>query len=320
MHGGSVAILILLPVLFTAREGRSDGPDTTGVSSYRSDCRYSSETSVSRGEGAMRGVLLPAGDLFRPLIADMKQPRFYAGYRRVRFRGPGAPAEEQGNPIDAAVVAFGGNFGLWAWREVEGCDGLQVNIHAGIFSQFNLSTSSIDLINTDFIVGIPLTYRKGIFSSRLRLFHQSSHLGDEFLLHNPEVDRVDISLEAMDLILSLQDAWWRLYAGAGRLIRHGPDLEAGMAQWGFEFCGSPWRWTLLRQAQLKPVLAADLTSFEERDWALTLSMKAGAEMKSLFGPQRFRVFLVYLRGFVPFGQFFNTEKIENYGLAVQFEI
>ncbi len=154
----------------------------------------------------------------------------------------------------------------------------------------------------------------------MRFFHQSSHLGDEFLLHNTGVDRVDISFEASDVLFSIEGDWWRLYGGAGRLIHYTPELAPGLAHWGFEFCGAGWRWTLLRQAQVKPVLAADFKSFEERGWGVTMSTKEGVEMKSLVGPQRFRFFLVYLRGYVPFGQFFNTEKIENFGMEIQFEI
>jgi len=71
---------------------------------------------------------------------------------------------------------------------------------------------------------------------------------------------------------------------------------------------------------MKPVLAADFKTFEERDWGVTLSSKGGVEMKSLIGPQRFRFLLVYLRGFVPFGQFFNTENIDNFGMEIQLDI
>ena len=48
-------------------------------------------------------------------------------------------------------------------------------------------------------------------------------------------------------------------------------------------------------------------------------MKGGIELSNPAGTNRFRVLLVYLRGSVPFGQFFNTERIENYGLALQFD-
>ncbi len=54
----------------------------------------------------------------------------------------------------------------------------------GVF-QFDLSAPSSDLINTDYVVGVPLSWRSGGWSTRVRLYHQSSHLGDEFLLGRP---------------------------------------------------------------------------------------------------------------------------------------
>lgn len=58
----------------------------------------------------------------------------------------------------------------------------EVGLQAGIFSDFNLGASSTDLINTDFIGGIYTSVRAGNASAFARIYHQSSHLGDEFLL------------------------------------------------------------------------------------------------------------------------------------------
>jgi len=150
----------ILCVSLVSGSVRADEPDATTSQQMR-ECRYGPTGKEQVSKGPMVRVILPPNDLFRPLMADMKQPRFYASYRRVRFLGSALPAEEQGNVINAGVVGFGGTFGLWAIRRYGGCDGIQVNVHAGTFSQFNLSKSSVDLINSDFIVGIPVTCRPG---------------------------------------------------------------------------------------------------------------------------------------------------------------
>jgi hypothetical protein len=56
-----------------------------------------------------------------------------------------------------------------------------------------MNAPSTDLINTDYVVGIPLSWRSSLFSTRVRLYHQSTHLGDEFVPHNPGVNRVNYS-------------------------------------------------------------------------------------------------------------------------------
>src|SRR3989475_2155942 len=43
-----------------------------------------------------------------------------------------------------------------------------------------------------------LAYRRGSTALRLRVYHQSSHLGDEYMLH-ARAQRVDLSFEAAEL-------------------------------------------------------------------------------------------------------------------------
>ena len=262
----------------------------------------------------MKETWLPEGNLFRPLLADMKQPRFYGGYRNVRFRERGLAAERRGETISVGIVGFGMEFGLWALREPKGCNGIQLDLSTAVFSQFNFDSVSTDLINTDFMVGPSFSSRLGAWSSRLRLLHQSSHLGDEFLLNNPDVDRIELSFEAVDLLLSVEKQTWRLYAGGGYTEL---DLEKGMLKWGLEGYGLPWHRQTERVRWL-PVFGADFNALEEQNWQTTASIKGGIELSNLPGTRQFRFLIVYLRGFMPFGQFFNTATIETYGIELQF--
>lgn len=117
------------------------------------------EGSVTE-EGGFPGRMLPDPEVFRPLLADMKEPRFYAGLRSVDFYG--VDLAGGGKPtMTAAVVAVGESFGLWEVRGRDGCAGLQLGFQAGVFSQFDMDAPSSDLINTDFTVGPLLTARAG---------------------------------------------------------------------------------------------------------------------------------------------------------------
>lgn len=88
--------------------------------------------------------------------------------------------------VNISSVGVGESFGLY--RAVDPVDGSgwQVNFDGGLLAQFNLDTSSKDLLNTDYFAGVTFSYRRGLVSYRALLYHQSSHLGDEYLLHaNP---------------------------------------------------------------------------------------------------------------------------------------
>ncbi len=176
------------------------------------DCRYltTENPDLARDSEHLGSRWFPQGGLFRPPIADMRQPRFYLSWRRVTFRGSALPAGGIDNRIRAGVVAIGTDYGIWRRARGRRCNGFQVEVMGGIFSQFNLSAESDDLLNTDFLIGPTFSWRRGGLSIRGRLYHQSSHLGDEFILGNPNVDRIDLSFETVDVLVSYGRSWWRI--------------------------------------------------------------------------------------------------------------
>jgi hypothetical protein len=290
------------------------------------DCRYSTWSPETQQSGAeTESVLLPDNDVFRPLLADQREPRFYADYRRIHFRGSSnLLAEGKGPSINGALVGFGGAFGIWGLREPRGgCDGLQVNAFGAVFAQFNLDTPSADLLNADYIVGPELTLRRGRWSLRLRFYHQSSHLGDEFLINYGlahGVHRQDLSFEIIDAFVSAEDKWWRLYLGGGLVVisSREPDLLStpGFAQWGLELRGSGWDW--LEKTRVRPVFGANFMSMQADGWSVNVSLNGGLEWASPYAAHRVRLLLDFQRGSALFSQFFS-EKTQYFGGQLQFE-
>ncbi|MFL5444840.1 MAG: DUF1207 domain-containing protein [Myxococcales bacterium] len=292
------------------------------------DCRYQSygtEQSIV-DQGSAEGIALPDNDLFRPLLADQREPRFYADYRHIFFRDSDVLAEGKGDDINAALVAFGGSFGVWGLRQPRGCDGFQVNLFGAVFAQFNLHTHSRDLLNADYLVGPTLTFRQGRWSGRLRVYHQSSHLGDEFLLNfglAHGVQRRELSFEIVDALFSAEDTWWRLLAGGGLVVLSSadPDLTTKPAflQWGLELRGPEWQpWAWLKQTRLRAVAGGNFLSVEAAGWTVNTSVNAGLEWASPAATHRIRMLAVYQRAALLFSQFF-TDKAQNVGAQLQFE-
>ena len=295
----------------------------------RLDCRYAGAAELDPSLAAQppdpwEGVLLPDANVFRPILADQREPRFYADYRRVHFRYSNAElfSEGKGQNISAAMVAFGGEFGIWGLRQRRGCDGLQVGLFGVVFSQFNLSATSFDLLNSDYLVGPTLTYRKGPWSGRLRFYHQSSHLGDEYLLNYGianGVQRQNLSVEVLDLLVSFEDSWWRVFAGGGLILfsDQGSDLKStpGFVLWGGELRGPAWG---LRNSSLRPVVGASLSQLQATSWSLSGSLEGGLEWASPNTLHRIRGLIVAQRGALPFSQFFS-EKTDQFGVQLQVE-
>ncbi|NNL66948.1 MAG: DUF1207 domain-containing protein, partial [Myxococcales bacterium] len=245
---------------------------------------------------------LPRTDLFDPLLADPRWPHFSASFQYY------LDDDEIGR---IAAVSFGETIPILhhdAWGE--GRVGL--SLHAAVFSIFDIDAESFDLVNSDFMVGPAVTWRSGDGSAFVRLFHQSSHLGDEFLLRN-RVDRINLSYEAVDALVSW-DAMdgLRVYAGGGWLLRREPgDLERGSLQAGFEF-QSP---RTFLGGVVRPIAAVDLQGRQEHDWDVEISARAGIQLESpRLLSQRLQILLDYYQGQSPNGQFFERE-IEYFSLG-----
>src|SRR5688500_12972588 len=132
---------------------------------------------VHEAEG-LGSVLFPEDQIFCPLVADPKEPRSFASYLRGKFRTLDDPSGEMTN---IAAVGLGDSFGLVRFGGPSIGEGLQLDVIGSIFAQFDLGAPSNDLINADYVIGVPLTFRRRGFSLRTKLYHQSSHLGDEYL-------------------------------------------------------------------------------------------------------------------------------------------
>jgi hypothetical protein len=134
-----------------------------------------------------------------------------------------------------------------------------LGLQAGVFSDFDLNASSHDLVNADYLGGLYSSFRVGRWSAFGRLFHQRSHLGDEFLLRT-QLQCVNLSYEGADLRFSYEfPVGLRIYAGGGGLFNREPsEIKPWSTQYGFEF-RSPWRSAF---GSMRPIVAADFKNFE----------------------------------------------------------
>lgn len=294
----------------------------------RLDCRYSGDEEATASARVERptsweGVFLPDTDVFRPILADQREPRFYADYRRVHFRTASLLTEGQGNDINAGLVALGTQLGFWGLRQPRGCDGLQVGLFGVVFAQFNLDIRSFDLLNADYLVGPAVTYRRGRWSARLRFYHQSSHLGDKFLLNYGLAHGLvpqHPSFETVDLLVSLEDKWWRVYGGGGLVVfSKEPDVSSTPAfvQYGFEMRGPVF--VRLRDSSLRPVFGIDLSDLQVTGWSLNGSLEGGVEWSARHTTHRIRLLVVAQRSALLFSQFF-FQKTQNVGVQLQIEL
>src|ERR1051325_937282 len=244
------------------------------------------------------------GAAFRPLLADPKEPQFFAAYlwERSPRLAPRLGSVGFGQTIGVATAG--------AWH---------VAIAAAAFSQFNLARPTADLMNTDYRVGLPVTYRHAGLTTRVQLYHQSSHLGDEYMVH-ANAQRVDLTFEAAELLVSEQLAAWRGYGGGGDVFMHSPaDLKPGVLHGGVEYRQPGVLVHLGRLATGRVVAALDAKSFQDRGWTVGWSAITGLEL----GDPRVRggagwrwsLLLRAYTGPAPYGEFFR-DRVASLGVGL----
>ena len=250
---------------------------------------------------------LPPGLLFAQPVADRRWPRFEAGVER---------SYGDANITSAFAVGIGGTVPLW--RSAAG--DLEAGVQAGVFSTFDREAPSLDLYNSDYVAALYVAGRSGETSWMVRGFHTSTHLGDEFVLRNPQVKRENLSFERLDGFASREfrltedPLRLRAYAGLGVVVGEPKPSDWGhlRGQWGLEL-RRPLRG--VRWAGL--LLAADVQHEDARGFAPDLSLVGGLEVPAARLHSALQVLATYYTGRSPNGQFWR-DHVQVIGLRAGF--
>ena len=254
------------------------------------------------------GERRPGGAVFAPLRADPKEPEFFATY--LWTRSPRLASR-------LGAVGFGETISLVRTGN------WQVAIAAGVFSQFDMARVTADLMNTDYLVGLPLTYRHGAVAARFRLYHQSSHLGDEYMVHN-HAQRVDLSFDAAEVLVAREVSHGRVYGGGEYIFARSPaDLLPGVLHGGVEYRPPGSLVRLGRFATGRVVAALDGKAVQDRDWQVGWSFVTGLElgdpMATAGAGWRWTLLLKAYTGPAPYGEFYR-DRVSSVGLGVGFTL
>lgn len=240
--------------------------------------------------------------LFPPLIADPREPQFYLEYRWG----------DATLGTSAVAVALGDTFPIYRWIHVMGVAAVQVGIQAGAWTVFNMAEEGIvndwaQIVNTDFLVGIPVTVAFDGWSFRGRIYHVSTHLGDEYIEDNPGVQRKNPSYEAIDIYTQYQISdGIRVYFGPGALVRDDETYPMGTmyVEYGTEMRAFGEK-LFNHKLYGTPFLALNFRNWQTANWRLDFTGMLGYEFSKLQGVGRkFRAYLKYHNGYSD-GQFFK---------------
>jgi hypothetical protein len=257
---------------------------------------------------------LPRGDVFCPLIADPKATRSFVSYQRGR-------EIELAN--DIAAVGIADQFPFFRAAALGPGNGIQLGLAGAIFAQFDLDSATYDLLNADYTIGLPLTFRAGPISGRVRPYHQSSHLGDEFLLRPNPPKRVNLSFESVEGLLSIDILALRVYGGGESFVRRDPvDLPDRLWHGGAELRpGASIDFGPL--AEMRLVAAGDVKVVNDTTTRTGVSVRAGFEFarphEAEIESRRWSLLAEYYTGPSPYGQF-RRQQVRLSGIGLHFTL
>lgn len=245
------------------------------------------------------------GEVFKRLLADPREAQSTLRYYRC-------------DGLNLADVALGRSWGLARWeRPVSESHWVrQLNVEGMAYSRFKLAGGVNEFETIDFFANVPFTFRKDEFSGRAMLFHESSHLGDDYIRRTGSTG-FRYSVEGFRLTLSYEPhVYLRLYTGGTALIHTVPRGQAGAVQAGFEVRSPDLGWTPGHECWA--YLAQDL-QWHGRSW---WNMKSKTNFGLRIGVPRIvramRVHAGYFAGRSEFGQFYQATE-HHWDLGVSFD-
>ncbi len=240
----------------------------------------------------------PAHELFAPLLADPTDPHF--GFSLgVVAKQRGIARVDLGDYLGIYRLAFPGDIGA-----------AQLNLGGAIFTRFDATSHDIQVI--DYYGNVPLDFRMGKASMRMMFYHDSSHLGDDYL-KDKNIQTVSHSWEALRAILALNPVEpLRLYGGYTRAIHTKPAWIGYQAVQG----GAEIHFNTSKSAHWHPYWANDMQTWERTAWRPTWTSQLGLKTAADYSMGRgITYFVQVMKGPRLEGQFFTqTETVWSAGL------
>lgn len=259
--------------------------------------RVVSDTEALKEYGH-KGMWLPQSTVLYPTqVANPRQVSFSGG---IRLRD--SVAGQVSTP-----VSFGDQFPLYRWSNVDiwGAKGeLQLEVEGAVFAIFNQTEDSSPLINADYYVAFPLSYAYENWAHRVRLYHISSHLGDEYLKCKNHAKRLNKSYEAIDYFTSYDvTKQIRVYGGPGVIFHSDSEmhLKPLYVQYGMEVRVGRHEW---KQLYGTPYLAMHFENWQDNEWKMDATFALGYEWGKINGMgKKIRASVEYHSGYCDYGQF-----------------
>jgi hypothetical protein len=224
--------------------------------------------------------LVPGDVLFQSFVAGTHQPRMAAEM---------VNDHRQGVLLD---VALGSRVSIVRYGTVgPDAEGWELQVYGAALTRLSMERQS-DVEATDYVFGVPIVYRKGGTAVRFGYDHVSSHIGDEFMLKNPDWQRINYVRDALAFAVVREVLPAVQVYGESSWAFH-PDGGAG--RWHFQF-GSEYQPYVPPGWHGAPVVAVNTLLRQEFDFRGNFTAVAGWQWRGEQIDNLLRLGLIYYTG------------------------
>ncbi len=228
------------------------------------------------------------GLVWRSYLAGVKEPRF-------------ALAASQSSAFDYIWDAtLGGRVSLWRYGTPTAYrpEGWELQLEGAALPRIWPGKFSAPLISCDYRVGLPLVYARGKWQFKTGYYHISAHLGDEYMILNPSVTRINY----------MRDAWM---LGVGYYWTENLRLFAE-TDWAFGADGGAKPWEFQFGADFSPAVRGGAPFFavygnlrQELNYGGFFVVQTGWQWRGGPAMTTFRIGVQYVNGASTQYEFYN---------------
>jgi len=227
---------------------------------------------VDPTESRPRKEFLPRGHLFDPILLDPLEAQTYGSVLPLYLTN--------GERYVGSIVPFAFGFNKPFYRRTTAPGrSEEIVLDLASFTQFEVYFDQIaryqrrQIVNNDYKVSIQYNLRRGDNNYRFRVYHLSSHLGDDYIYRNritaPSTNSVNY--EQLDAMYSRTIRDWRVYGGLGLTLRKPEERKPLSAQFG-AFYKKP------SQQAARLVGGVDVKFFQETEFRPGVHAGVGVEV------------------------------------------
>jgi hypothetical protein len=183
-----------------------------------------------------------------------------------------------------------------------------------VYGRFSLNDPKSALISTDWVVGLNTTAALNRWALTVEVYHESSHLGDEYGDRFP-ADRLDWTREVLAGWASYVAGLWRFTAGASYVVVDELGLPASAGSLGVDYHGKSRRFL---GGNVRPVAGIFTEAGAATRWRVSSSAKLGLAFATR-GENDISIGLIAHDGLSTQRQFFRQES-QYIGLELRFDL